>query len=301
MERSNSLKPSGSKTLPGFTLIELLVVIAIIAILASMLLPALARAKAKAQATSCLNQLHQWGIAQQIYASDNGDAIPRDGTAAESTGQGGTYASDNGFTTGSGSPNDQYAWFNNLPPLVADLPLSTYFGVPGANIANKYPYPGNGKGKIWMCPTATAPVNPSDWQPSGGAYGVFPYAMDLDLKLLKSINKNAVQGNSWLYPEMPKYTSIRFPSAQVFIFEQAFNPDSETYTSNPARNGILPAQRWSAFAQRHDQGGNICFLDGHSAKFKRSYVYNSNPISGHDSREEAFNGDIWWNPNRDMP
>jgi prepilin-type N-terminal cleavage/methylation domain-containing protein len=114
----------GMKLERAFTLIELLVVIAIISILASLLLPALLRARQSAHAISCLNNLKQWGTATHLFALDNNDLLPKDG-------------SPNGISTDAG-------WYIDLPRA---LSVPTYQELPWHTNATIDP----GR-SIWICP-----------------------------------------------------------------------------------------------------------------------------------------------------
>jgi prepilin-type N-terminal cleavage/methylation domain-containing protein/prepilin-type processing-associated H-X9-DG protein len=119
----------------GFTLIELLVVIAIIALLMSILMPALSRVRKQAQSVTCMSQIKSWALLYKLYTDDNNGFFP----------EGWGYADHH-----AGKPGAYGLWFNALRPYYKDL------------------------WKMLKCPTATRVVlGSSDWGTFKAWYGTF--------------------------------------------------------------------------------------------------------------------------------
>jgi prepilin-type N-terminal cleavage/methylation domain-containing protein len=289
------------QTRRAFTLIELLVVIAIIAILAALLLPVLAMARDKAKQVSCVSNLRQWGLALPMYAGDSNDCIPRDGMPQAGSPTTAAPPPFNHSTYSTGDSQQPYAWFNLLPPLVAERPLAAYtsnvLSAPVNDARHNsqiVPFPG-GLGKIYHCTAARMTGNDFDKidadVPPHGADGFFSYDMNIDLK-----HNAASYSANYPYPQMPKVTQIKRPLETVFMFDCLFSPNAEGGNNF---NSVNPANRWRSFASRHNQGGNILFVEGHIEYFKAAVVIaggNKSTDPGGGNPQEWPGTPLIWNP-----
>lgn len=239
--RSNAVSGERQR-IRGFTLIELLVVIAIIAILASMLLPALSKAKAKASQTACLNSLKQLGLAMMMYLDENSDTFPGPGSRN-------TY----GF-----HKEDWIYWRTNSRtyPPIEQSPIAKYIGSTASN--------------VFKCGLDRDNSERRFQTDANGPY-IYSYSMvSRDLSGSRNPGITSIfQGNN-ANPTAYYFKSpaIKNPAGKLMLVEeQTSYAKGESPNGNRA-NSVLNDGRWvpggDQITVRHSGRGNSTFADGHS-------------------------------------
>jgi prepilin-type N-terminal cleavage/methylation domain-containing protein/prepilin-type processing-associated H-X9-DG protein len=221
----------GSKR--GFTLIELLVVIAIIAILAGLLLPALSKAKAKAHAIACLNDIRQLQLASHMYNDDNNDGLLNNDTGGAG-----------GFASTSAGPD---AWIQGN---VQEWSINYV-----DNIRTGVLFPYNKSVDIYRCPANRAFVKGLG---NRQALHSRAYAISVQLNCNSGVNNT----NTFI---AKKRSQIKNP-AKVFVFGE----ENQISIDNGAMGvfSLSTPQFWNPPTARHNNGANFSFVDGHSEYWK---------------------------------
>jgi prepilin-type N-terminal cleavage/methylation domain-containing protein/prepilin-type processing-associated H-X9-DG protein len=247
--RATARRPCGTLApkSSAFTLIELLVVIAIIAILAALLLPALAGAKAKAWTVGCLSNLKQLDTCWHLYATENSDLLAPNNSIM-------TYVGTN-WSTGAAN----VSWCPDHARTDTDT----------TDMRSGVLFPYNTSVGIYHCPADKSVVETASGQlttqPRNRSYNMsqsvngYPeYLTSLGLPGLSDI------------PCWKKFTEIRRPiPSQLFVFIDE-HPDTlyDAQFGNPAGGPYWPQMWFDMPADRHNQGACLAFADGHAERWR---------------------------------
>ena len=251
----------GGRSCRAFTLIELLVVIAIIAILASLLLPALASARKKAQNVVCLNNMKQWGLAFRIYVEDNGDRVPEEGTT----------------TSTINNAQNADAWYNTVPASMSLQTLASLYAT------TNQPLPDSKS--IFSCPGTPKP-NANYANPPNANFALFMYAENARL----CINRPTVASGV----AQTKLSTVTKPTDTIFIAEQDPNTASDVAES-------VTTGQYAVARHDYNKLGNFSMCDGSMRAAKTNEFLRTSTEANNAASEWAIPRSIYWYPTSTTP